>query len=88
MRLNLLSCERQRNGIGGESFYMVRFTTSNDPETSDLILFAVLTSKEAYVMAEDQGGKIKFGSHWRGTDRFHEPLAKAVSKEVGYNILD
>lgn len=64
--------EYHRNGVGGEGFWEVRFTTdAGNGESIGVI--AILTDSECYVVTPSD-----IRQHWRGTDYFREPLRRFI----------
>ncbi len=83
MTANIIAYDYHRNGVGGEGFYSVTFTTKGDRDSTGKTFTAVVTEKHAYVMRQ-LPNCIDHGDHYRGTDYFHSALMSALSKKIGY----
>ena len=62
-------CEAHRNGVGGEPFTEIHFTTDYDGEPMQVI--AIVTDDECYVVTPGNPEV-----HWRGSDYFGPVLRK------------
>ena len=87
MRIKTQEVAYHRNGIGGDGFYVVRFTTSGDSETRGRPMLGILFDEPGAVAVLDIGlladGVIAFTKNsWRGADSFGAALRRAINKEV------
>ena len=87
MNINIISHSYHRNGVGGEGFHSVTFTTSGDRDSAGKTFTAVVTSKEAFVLRQTETG-IDHEDHYRGTDYFHAPLIEAIAKKQGHRPFE
>jgi len=87
MRAIIKAHSYHRNGVGGEGFYSVEFTTVGDVDSSNRAFVAVVTMEEAYVMVL-RDVDIDHEDHFRGTDFFHAPLIAALTEELGFKPFE
>jgi hypothetical protein len=87
MKAIISAYDYHRNGVGGQGFYSVTFTTDEDRDSLGKTFTAVVTQDQAYVMRQMTDG-IDHEDHYRGTDYFHDCLIKAIAEKVGYQPFE
>uniref|UniRef100_A0A6M3XZS3 Uncharacterized protein n=1 Tax=viral metagenome TaxID=1070528 RepID=A0A6M3XZS3_9ZZZZ len=83
MKIKTREVAYHRNGIGGDGFHVVRFTTTDDADTRGRDMLAVLFDGPGEVAVLDIGlladGVIAFAQNsWRGADYYGPALRRAI----------
>jgi hypothetical protein len=82
IKIKVISMDYHRNGVGGNPFYVVLFT-SKDGDKGTMLGIVFPEKDSVAVLGVDKltNGDIKFASNsWRG-DRFEPALRLAIEKE-------